>query len=106
MAIAVLNAAGLVVTFVRDDVPDGWTPPDGCTAIPEADLPAGWRRVPEHDMADVRRQRNERLSASDWTQVSDAPVDRAAWAAYRQALRDLPASYNGDGPIPWPVEPG
>jgi len=58
-----------------------------------------------HDMADVRRERNERLAASDWTQVADAPVDQAAWAAYRQALRDLPSVYAGEGPIPWPVAP-
>ena len=106
MALAILNALGQVVTFVRDDVPEGWTPPDGCTAIPEAELPAGWQREPEqHDMADVRRERNGRLTASDWTQVSDAPVDQAAWAAYRQSLRDLPANYSGEGPIPWPQEP-
>ena len=30
------------------------------------------------------------LVASDWTQVEDAPVDKAVWATYRQALRDLP----------------
>lgn len=45
MAIAILNALGQVVTFVRDDVPAGWTPPEGCTAIPEAELPAGWERA-------------------------------------------------------------
>jgi len=106
MALAILNALGQVVTFVRDDLPEGWTPPDGCTAIPEAELPAGWVREPErHDMADVRRERNERLTASDWTQVADAPVDQAAWAAYRQALRDLPGVYSGEGAIPWPVAP-
>lgn len=26
--------------------------------------------------------RNALLAASDWTQVADAPVDQAAWAAY------------------------
>ena len=106
MALAIINALGQVVTFVRDDLPEGWTPPEGCTAIPEAELPAGWQREPErHDMADVRRERNERLTARDWTQVADAPVDQAAWAAYRQALRDLPSVYSGDGPTPWPVAP-
>lgn len=105
MGIAVINSDGLVVTIVRDDVPEGWTPPDGCTAVPEFDLPAGWKRVPEHDMVDVRRERNERLAACDWTQLPDAAMDRAAWATYRQALRDLPASFSGDGPIPWPATP-
>jgi len=105
-ALAILNAAGRVVTFVRPDVPEGWTPPDGCTAVPDDQLPAGWQMEPErHDLADVRRERNERLSASDWTQVADAPVDRDAWATYRQALRDLPSVYSGEGPIPWPQEP-
>jgi hypothetical protein len=47
MAIAILNAAGQVVTFVRDDVPDGWAAPEGCTAIPETELPAGWERAPD-----------------------------------------------------------
>lgn len=106
MALAILNALGQVVTFVRDDVPAGWTPPEGCTAVPESELPAGWVREPErHDMAAVRRERNERLTASDWTQAADAPVDQAAWATYRQALRDLPSTYSGEGPIPWPQEP-
>jgi hypothetical protein len=35
--------------------------------------------------------RNEQLFRTDWTQVLDSPVDKVAWAAYRQALRDLPA---------------
>jgi hypothetical protein len=40
--------------------------------------------------ARVRAQRDRLLSESDWTQVADAPVNKEAWAAYRQALRDLP----------------
>jgi hypothetical protein len=44
--------------------------------------------------AQVRAQRDRLLADSDWTQILDAPVDRTAWATYRQALRDLPqASY-------------
>jgi hypothetical protein len=105
-SIAIVNTAGRVVTFVRPDVPEGWTPPDGCTAVPDDQLPEGWEMAPErHDMADVRRERNERLAASDWTQVADSPVDQSAWAVYRQALRDLPQDYSGEGPIPWPVAP-
>ena len=40
----------------------------------------------------VRNWRNNELLKSDWTQVEDSPVDKAAWANYRQTLRDLPAS--------------
>lgn len=39
--------------------------------------------------ANVRSTRNRLLSESDWTQVEDAPVDKATWATYRQALRDI-----------------
>ena len=55
--------------------------------------------------ANVRQQRNEKLSASDWTQVADAPVDQAAWAAYRQALRDITAQAGFPWTIDWPAQP-
>jgi hypothetical protein len=37
----------------------------------------------------IKNRRNALLEQSDWTQVIDAPVDQAAWATYRQALRDI-----------------
>lgn len=74
--------------------------PKWLTAIVAAGL-AG-----EFDVADpVRAVRDRLLTLSDWTQAADAPVDQAAWAAYRQALRDLPSNYSGYGPIPWPTAP-
>ena len=45
----------------------------------------------EQKWEQLRLWRNAKLVASDWTQVADAPVDKSAWATYRQALRDLPA---------------
>ena len=47
----------------------------------------------------VRLWRNSELARTDWTQVADAPVDAAAWATYRQALRDLPATINLADPV-------
>lgn len=41
----------------------------------------------------MRKIRDSLLAASDWTQTADAPVDQQAWATYRQALRDAPASW-------------
>jgi hypothetical protein len=38
----------------------------------------------------IRIWRNLELSRTDWTQISDSPVDKESWAAYRQELRDLP----------------
>lgn len=53
----------------------------------------------------IRSERNEKLSASDWTQVEDAPVDKAAWAAYRQALRDITDQVGFPHTVEWPVKP-
>ena len=53
----------------------------------------------EQKLEQVRLWRNRKLAETDWTQLSDAPVDRDAWASYRQALRDLPASFDVNNPI-------
>lgn len=55
--------------------------------------------------ASVRAERNAKLAASDWTQVIDAPVDQAAWAAYRQALRDISSQEGFPWNIDWPTMP-
>jgi len=57
------------------------------------------------DMQALRSQRDELLAQSDWTQVADAPVDAAAWATYRQALRDLPANTVDPRNPTWPTKP-
>ena len=50
----------------------------------------------------VRDDRNKRLADCDWTQVADAPVDKAAWAAHRQALRDVTAQEGFPWNVQWP----
>ena len=52
----------------------------------------------------IRVERNKLLVESDWTQLPDAPVDAAAWATYRQALRDITAEANPFA-IVWPESP-
>jgi hypothetical protein len=56
-------------------------------------------------LARLRHWRDTELARTDWTQLSDAPVDQVAWAAYRQALRDLPASNDDPREIELPVAP-
>ncbi len=61
---------------------------------------------------ELRTYRDDELSTSDWTQVPDGPLDsttKAAWATYREKLRDLPS----DAKAPfwfddsdWPLAPG
>lgn len=41
----------------------------------------------------IRTQRNQLLTQSDWTQLVDTPeAIKSAWAGYRQELRNLPAT--------------
>ena len=59
----------------------------------------------DSEAAKVRVQRNALLSACDWTQVADAPVDSLAWAVYRQKLRELPEQEGFPWVVKWPEKP-
>lgn len=54
---------------------------------------------------DLRIERNRLLAECDWTQTADAPVDKYAWAEYRQQLRDLPANTTDPFEPVWPTPP-
>jgi hypothetical protein len=53
----------------------------------------------------IKLWRNSELVRTDWTQLPDAPVDKTAWAIYRQALRDLPAQGGSADEAEFPVAP-
>jgi len=53
----------------------------------------------------VRAERDRLLTASDWTQVADAPVVSLEWQPYRQALRDVPQQSGFPDSVEWPVPP-
>tara|TARA_R110002072_G_scaffold24912_2_gene84030 strand:+ start:319 stop:771 length:453 start_codon:yes stop_codon:yes gene_type:complete len=55
--------------------------------------------------ASARATRNDLLSSSDWTQVSDAPANKSAWASYRVLLRNVPAQSGFPDEITWPDAP-
>lgn len=55
--------------------------------------------------ASVRAKRDLLLKESDWTQLPDAKVDKAAWAEYRQALRDMPNLEGFPTTIEWATPP-
>ena len=55
--------------------------------------------------AEIRTERDTKLTESDWTQVADAPVDQTAWATYRQALRDIPEQAGFPTEVNWPTAP-
>ena len=53
----------------------------------------------------VRNSRTEKLKDSDWTQIADSTADKAVWATYRQALRDITAQAGFPWTIDWPEQP-
>jgi len=54
----------------------------------------------------ARERRNRFLVASDWTQMPDVSIaTKAAWATYRQALRDITAQAGYPTEITWPTPP-
>ena len=65
----------------------------------------------EETLAILRGQRNKLLTQSDWTQIPDSPLSdskKIEWATYRQALRDLPATYSSItniNQVTWPIPP-
>ena len=74
-------------------------------------------KIAELDAAEpmrlLREERNKIIAKTDWRASSDLTISNA-WKAYRQALRDLPASaspkldsnYNLDlTSVTWPTEP-
>lgn len=62
----------------------------------------------ENQLDAIRAERNHRIAACDWTQLPDAALaaeQKAAWATYRQALRDLPEAAADLDNVVWPVQP-
>ena len=53
----------------------------------------------------VRTDRDQRLAASDWTQIADSSADKNAWIQYRKELRDLPEKEGFPWDIKWPDQP-
>jgi len=98
------SGAARAVTAVGP-IPEGWT------AQPRPDARhvwggQAWILDADLALAEARRTRNALLARCDWTQLADSPLSlesRAAWAAYRQNLRDFPEGwYEGK---PWPLAP-
>lgn len=83
--------------IMLDRVVDGQVVRKDASDIEAQEIFMAWRAL--------KSRRMYLLSASDWTQVPDAPVDHAAWAAYRQALRDLPANTADPRDPQWPSPP-
>jgi hypothetical protein len=94
--------------WIHTDTP----PPEGVAQWQDE---YGWKVLSEYpqppvptsgEIADkIRAERDSKLVESDWTQVLDAAVDQAAWATYRQALRDIPQQEDFPATVVWPTQP-
>ena len=59
----------------------------------------------EQKWEQIRYWRNAALAQSDWAMHTDAPTDKVKWAAYRQALRDLPTQCESADAAEFPILP-
>jgi hypothetical protein len=81
----------------------------------EAELEERLTRTRDEFFSQLRNERNQKLTASDWTQTVDIQELQTvewitAWKTYRQALRDLPQTYVDTtafdmSTVVWPAEP-
>ena len=56
----------------------------------------------------IRQKRNDLLKDCDWTQFPSTKLSdekKAAWEAYRQALRDIPQTLVDPDNVTWPTPP-
>jgi len=53
----------------------------------------------------IRNWRNAELATTDWTQLPDAPANKAVYAIYRQELRDLMAQSEDARAFIFPIKP-
>lgn len=79
MAIAIYNAqANTVKTFIRDDYPQGYTPPEGYTLVPHDELPQGWTPEPDTSHQEfVQQLRQQAKAILDEQQAANSAVLRA-----------------------------
>jgi len=62
----------------------------------------------KNEYAIIRNQRNDLLYKSDWTQIPGGPLtdaQKAAWATYRQQLRDIVIEGSCPLNFVWPTPP-
>lgn len=74
-----------------------------------AELVAIEKHSVETRLQAIRKVRDQLLAETDYTQLPDAPFapeEQIAWRVYRQALRDLPETYESTGEVRWPTPPG
>ena len=60
------------------------------------------------NLTDLRKERNDKLTETDWTQGADSPLTdskKTEWATYRQSLRNITDSATSLDDVTWPEKP-
>lgn len=79
---------------------------EGQPAQTAAEQEAAYKATKDAEQAaNVRNSRTQMLKDSDWTQIADSTADKAAWATYRQALRDITTQAGFPWTVTWPDAP-
>ena len=66
------------------------------------------QRKLDYQWTSLRTQRNQLLAASDWTRLDDVSLtdeQKAQWAEYRAALRDVTKGLEDPARVQWPTRP-
>ncbi len=85
-----------------------WVDHETQATLPESDRYAWFEDMKRRYTITLRKQRNELLVESDWTQAIDSPLSeskKVEWQTYRQALRDITiTNWKEEGTV-WPDKP-
>ena len=105
-SILAINANAKFTVFAEDASTVVWL--ESTTPIAEAAILAKQTQlINAEPMVELRKQRNIKLSESDYMGNSDVTLSDA-WKTYRQALRDITSQTPSDttlGNINWPTKP-
>ena len=74
--------------------------------LPPPAKPIEYTEAEENDRkaAEVRAERNAKLTATDWSQGADVPqAIKDKYAPYRQALREVPTQSGFPNSVVWPT---
>ena len=77
---------------------------DNNLILDEALLEESVKAIDDIKAEEVRSQRTGILRTTDWMGLSDVTMS-AAWATYRQELRDIPEQEGFPNTVIWPTEP-
>jgi len=92
--------------FVVGPVFTEYTDSEGKVQTVDSQTTAYRANIDARASANIRVERDRKISECDWTQINDSPLkDESKWIDYRQALRDVPTQDGFPHTVTWPTKP-